>query len=171
MPFHDLLHAAAVVLTAVAVGVHPGWRSRFRLARLTGCALMLAAMVDAAYLGLLSVVVWVPVLLLTAIVLSAVSRGERSGCVARLHDSLGLIVMAVLLPFMHPVTGHGVPAATAHAGHSSAGGLLGVLTGVLVLCHIAGSLWGVARTAEPVVRGQYLLMGGATAFMSAAVLG
>ncbi|MGO4454226.1 hypothetical protein [Arthrobacter sp. RAF14] len=171
MPFHDLLHMAAVVLTAVAVGVHSGWRDRPRLPRLTGCVLMLVAMVDVAYLGLLSVVVWVPVLVLSAIALSAQSRREPSSCVARLHDSLGLIVMAVLLPFMHPATGHGIPATTAHTGHASSGGLLGVLTGVLVLCHVAGSVWGVARNAEPAVRGQYFLMGGATALMSAAVLG
>lgn len=171
MPFHDLLHGAAVVLTAVAVGVHPGWRSRLRLPRLTGCVLMLVAMVDVAYLGLLSVVFWVPLLVLSAIALSAVGRRDRSGCVARLHDSLGLIVMAALLPFMHPATGHSIPASTAHAGHTSMGGLLGLLTGALVLCHAVGSLWGVARTAEPAVRGQYLLMGGATALMSAAVLG
>jgi len=171
VPFHDLLHVAAVVLTAVAVGVHPGWRSRLRLPRLTGCVLMLVAMVDVAYLRLLRVVVWVPALVLSAIALSALGRRERQGCVATLHDSLGLLVMAVLLPFMHPAAGPGSPAATAHAGHASAGGLLGVLTVVLVLCHIAGSLWGVARTVEPAARGQYLLMGGATALMSAAVLG
>ncbi|QTF70829.1 hypothetical protein [Arthrobacter woluwensis] len=171
MPFHDLLHVAAVVLTAVAVGVHPGWRSRLRLPRLSGCVLMLVAMVDVAYLGLLSVVVWVPALVLSAIALSALGRREQQGCVAALHDSLGLIVMAVLLPFMHPTTGPGSTAATAHAGHASAGGLLGVLTVVLVLCHVAGSLWGVARASGSAVRGQYLLMGGATALMSAAVLG
>lgn len=171
MPFHDLLHLAAVMLTAVAVGVHPGWRDRPRLPRLTGCVLMLVAMVDVAYLGLLSVVFWVPLLVLSAIALSALSRRERQGCVATLHDSLGLLVMAVLLLFMHPAAGPGIPSESAHAGHASAGGLLGVLTVVLVLCHVAGSLWGVARAPGSAVRGQYLLMGGATALMSAAVLG
>lgn len=171
MLFHDLLHLAAVALTAVAVCAHPAWRGRPRVPRLFACVLMLASMVDAAYLNLLSVVFWVPLLLLAAITLAAVSRRQPVSCVAVLHDSLGLIVMAVLLPFMHQASGPGLMSSTAHAGHASAGGLLGILTAALVLCHVAGSLWGVARAPGASARRQYLLMGGATALMSAAVLG
>lgn len=68
------MNLAAIGFTAVGVCARRGWRSRASSLGLGAAILMLAAMVDSAYVHRLSVVVWIALLLAAAIALGPLAQ-------------------------------------------------------------------------------------------------
>ncbi|WP_404430841.1 hypothetical protein LG299_12845 [Microbacterium lacus] len=175
MDTHAALHLVAIGFTVVAVCVHSGWRSRASSLSLVAAFLMLAGMVDVAFTSRLSIVVWIPALLATAMGLAAAQsvRRRRASAAARrgvwitAQDPLGLVATAALLPLMHV----GSASESGHAGH---GAPLGVLLAVVLLVaigHAFGSFVACAASAALSVRVQHAAMGASTLLMAIAVVG
>jgi hypothetical protein len=172
MAMTEALHPAAIGLTAIAAALHPGWRRRASLPGMVGVLLMLAAMADAVFLQRITVVLWMAVLLAAGIGLSATEarRRRRGGGdaadlrVAPLHDGLGMVAMAALLPTMDG--GVAEAGGLAHLGHGALAG--GTVTLVLTTAvpHVLATAVASVRSAGASERLMHLLMGGATAVMA-----
>ncbi|MGR0219924.1 hypothetical protein [Agromyces sp. ZXT2-6] len=173
----EVLHPAAIGLTAIAALLHTGWRRRAALPGLLAVLLMLGAMVDVVFLHRIGTVLWLAVLLAGAIGLSAVHawRRRRAGedaaelHVGATHDALGLVVMAALLPMMSG--GLGEAGADAHAGHGAGVSGLSALVVAAALSHTVVSAVASVRGVRASERLMHLLMGGATLLMAGHALG
>lgn len=182
MTTHGILHLVAVLLSAGAVVAQGALLARVRdrgaASGFAAAALMLAAMVDAAYVGTVSPIAWTALLLGAGVALAA-SRSSRRRCVVAdggaargvavaTHDALGLVAMAALLPLM---SGPGsTDDAAAHAGHGAGGGLLTAVVLAVAVGHVIGAGAAFTRSPGAAARLSCLLMGGATAFMAAAAV-
>lgn len=167
---HDAAHLVAIGFTVLAIGVHACRWTRSSVSSLIAAILMLSAMADAAFIHLLSTVVWIPLLLGAAIAVAAArsvrqrSAGTDAGalvCVST-HEPLGLVVTAAILPLMHAAPGE----VGDHEGH---GAPLGFLIAVVLLIsagHVLGSLLASVRSSTLAGRVQFAAMGLASLFMA-----
>lgn len=169
---HGTLHLLAVCLTAIAVCTHPGWRGGRGALGVGSASLMLVAMIDAAYLRWVAVPLWSALLVLCAIVLSALRSPRRraggdaiSGCAAA-HDGLGLVAMAGLLLVMQGIEVEGPP----HGGHGMTPGLLFTVILALVVGHAAASVSAFVQGRGGHGRSPHVLMGAATVLMAGAAV-
>ena len=182
MTTHGLLHLVAVLLTAGAVVVQgallSGGRRRSAALGLVAAVLMLVAMVDAAYIGAVSPIAWTALLVVAGVGFAAAGSSRRrivlagggpaEGVGVTTHDALGLVAMAALIPLMAIDVAGGD--AGAHAGHGAGAGPLTVVVLAVALGHVVGAGAAFARSPGLGPRLSCTLMGGATAFMAAAVL-
>lgn len=134
---------------------------------------MTVAMMDAAFLGVVSEVWWATALVAVALaqavwlrVRSSSNReGSRRGADAMsVHGGIGLIAMAALLVIMC------APAGTTDVGHHAHGSAYATLTLILIGAGYGGaSLW-LARSGSRLERARILAMGASAVLMTLAAL-
>ncbi|WP_345802364.1 hypothetical protein AAIB33_04510 [Microbacterium sp. AZCO] len=168
----ELLHAWALAPAAIGTCCLAADRRRVRAPELAASLLMLVAMTDAAFSGVVAPVYWAILLLVTAMALAAL-RGTRrrtaphADTAMTVHSGAGLVVMAALLVGM--AAGHSAGSATGHAHGASASALVAFLVAG-VAAYAAASVAAAAHSRRWLDGAQYVGMGASTVVMGVAAL-